>query len=230
MLKVIAAAGFLLLGVSSVSGGAQAAVLFSDNFNSFSGFNQAFTGQQAGTGLTVQAAGSVAGWVNTRTNNALNAVDRGNGDYAIMFYDQTTMYYNAPLAANDLGTTYMVSFAGAVATYTDMSQATVAGDYVQFLLNDMSGATIGSYQYHPNLTTTAFSPASFTYAGTGTGSVFLIIKDGLDADSRFGGAIDDISISSTTTPGTNVPEPASLLLLAGGAAGIAALRRRIPTA
>ncbi len=164
---------------------------FSYDFDGYTNGNSAMT--QAGTGLTVEANGDLPGWTKNLSAGNIHAVDRsGSGNFAVMLYDGNLMYYATPIAANTLGASYTVAFDGAIAVYAAAYQATAAGDYVQFLINDANG-TIGSYKYTP--TSTAFSPASFTYTGSGlAGGVYLVMMDGNPGDGRFGGAIDNVSV------------------------------------
>ena len=208
--------GALMMSASPAS----AAVIFSDNFNAYRGTP---VGQQPGTGRLVYTNGTLPGWVNSAGNGSLNAVDRGNGDYAIMFYDRNVMFYGTPIAANERGKTYTVTFESSIAASSNAAQVTGPQSYAAFVINGVEG-NIATFEFRPDLTTTAFLTRSFTYTGTGSGGIYLNIVDGGSDDGRYGAAVDNVSVTDAPA----VPEPASwaMMIVGLGAAGATMRRRR----
>lgn len=194
-----------------------AAPIYQSNFNSYTSANG--VSSQAGTGLIINAFGSVAGWTASGTN-VIHGVQRSSGDWAVMLYDTNAVTMSTGVLANSIGSRYSVAFDGAGGSYNAASQATGAGDTLLFEIINSVNAVVASYVYTPAVFTNSnpFIAANFSYAGNGTGAVRLRVSDTL-ADNRFGGAFDNLSI-------TEVPEPASALLMLAGVAGLAAARRK----
>lgn len=209
---------------------AGAATIFADDFNSYS--SGGATSSQSGTGLTVEAFGTLAGWTASGVN-AAHAVDRGAGDWGVMFYgangpsDTNSILMNSAVSANSLGVNYTVSFEGAAANFAHWSQGNLDGDVVMFDVLNGLDAIVASYVYDPaNWTdgpTNPFSAGSFSYVGNGTGDIRLRIY-ATAAAGRFGGAIDNLAIDAEDP--TPVSEPAMLGLFGLGALGLGLRRRR----
>ena len=206
-----------------------AAPIFFDDFNNYNSGGAATS--QANTGLQVQAYGSLANF-SASGANVVHAVDRsGTGDWAAMLYggsgagasDANQITTKVPVAANALGTSYTVAFQGAGATYSNIAQATKTGDYLEFIVQDAQGNIVSTHQYNtPAFTETSSNPfadASFIYVGDGNGEMTLEVLAVANAGD-FGGAIDNLSISTTA-----VPEPVSASLLALGLVSLGFVRR-----
>lgn len=206
------AASVLCVGVAA------AAPIYQSNFNTYAG---SAASAQADTGLLINAFGSVSGW-NGAGMNALHAVQRQAGDWAIMLYDTNVITMSSGIAANSAGSTYKVAFDGAAGSYNNRAQASIAGDTMRFEIINVANQVLASYTYltpaWTSSATNAFVAASFEYVGNGSGAVRLRVSDTLQ-NGRFGGAFDNVSVSA-------VPEPASVLLMMVGLAGLAAAQRK----
>ncbi|MFC3711155.1 PEP-CTERM sorting domain-containing protein [Sphingoaurantiacus capsulatus] len=230
-MKSLSIAAAAMLAVLPLAAPAQAAVIFTDNFNSYA--NGGATSAQAGTGLTVQAFGDLAGWTKSGVNS-LHAVNRnGASDWGLMLFGShnaspgNAILMNSAIAANSLGVNYSVDFEGAAASYNNGAQGNQNGDVLLFEMLNGVNAVVASYVYDPaNWTGAAnnpFTAGGFSYVGNGTGDVRLRII-AQSAPGRFGGAIDNLSISGEDP--APVSEPAMLALFGLGALGLGLRRRR----
>ncbi len=225
--KMKIAAAAILMTSGLVAAPALADVIYSDDFSSYAGTPSAQ--QQTDTGLNIALDGVLSNW-NSAGSNAIFGVDRtGAGDWAVMFLNDsiggTSIIELAHgIAANTLGTNYVVAFEGAPANFSKRGSETQAGDGLMFTVLDQFNAVIFSYLYNPatwpGTPDNPFSPASFTYAGTGNGNVTFSIF-GVGNNGHFGGAIDNFSVDVAPAP-----EPGALALLGLGAGLIGLSRRR----
>lgn len=205
---------------------AKAATILTENFNSYSGNQNA---NQADTGLPVAFGGNVPGWSHAGTN-ALHAVDQGGGNWAIMFYANNTITLASGIVANTLGSSYVVSFDYGTATYGSTQQTNASdGLVVEVLRADNS--ILAQQSYLPG----AWGPGNFdlqaglqgnlNYIGDGSGDVHLQISTVNPGADRFGGSIDNVSVSDASS----APEPGGFTSLGLGLAGLTLLgllRRR----
>lgn len=203
------------------AGNANAETIFADNFNGYSGNQNA---NQPGTGLLLSFGGVLPGW-NREGFNAVHAVDLGGLNYAPSFYKDNAITLAAGVAANNLGVQYLVALDAGPSVYADLPQATLANDglIVSVLRGNntvLASATILPGAWVAGPSAQALAGYSFTYLGDGSGDVRFRISTNNSGMDRFGGAIDNFSVSA-------VPEPASLALWSlVGTAGLAAWRRK----
>jgi hypothetical protein len=219
-----AAAGATLALLSLLSSQATAAPIYSDNFNAYTFGRDSI---QVDTGLRIGAWGSLPNWT-PLGGNAIHAVDRGASNWAIMFIDANEILMNSGVAANTRGTSYTVSFDVAPAVYAIAQQKTAAGDKIHFEMLNSLNTVVASFDYAtPAWTGSAdnpFRPASFSYVGNGSGDVRLRIAD-LQFNGHFAGSVDNVKIGVTGDT-SDVPEPATALLMLGGLCGLGLARRR----
>ncbi len=126
------------------------------------------------------------------------------------------------IAANNLGTEYLVSFDAAPTVWSNVLEATAAGDAVLIELLRSNNSVLTSFTQAPGTwsgTQNSFNPYSFSYTGDGSGSVRLRLSGSPASNGHFGGAIDNLAVSST-------PEPTRALLLLTGVLALALTRRR----
>lgn len=218
---------FLLLLLMAAASPVKGSVIFSENFD---GYSSLTSGSQASTGLTVYHSGTVSGWSNAGLNSA-HAVLRSTGDYALQLFSGAT--FNGPTSPNVLtqmtsidanasGTEYFVTFDAAPTVWSNPSQATASGDGILIEILRSDDSVLSSHIQQPGAwagTQNSFSPGSFSYFGDGTGNVRIRLSESPTLSDRFGGAIDNLVVSS-------VPEPSRTLLLFSGAVLLALLRTR----
>ncbi len=187
-------------------------LVWSENFNGLGSF--VGTGGQYQTGLTDGYGGSLSGW-NSTGAGALHGIERASGDWAVMIWggdvsaSANTLTLDSGIAANADGVSYAVSFEVAPAVYAAGSQATTADDRLVVSLLNPSDTVVASYAAAPGAwaNPTPWTSYSFTYKGDGSGNVRVKISDYLPGSGHFGGAIDNLSISS-------IPEPSAIVSLA----------------
>ena len=214
---ILAVAAILVSGCSV----SNAAVIFTENFNGYSGNQNA---NQVDTGLPVAFGGTIPGWIGSGFN-AIHAVDQGAGDWAIMFFRDNTITLGSGVAANVAGVGYAVVLDYGTGTYAIPAQNTGASDglIVQVLRADNS--ILAQQTFLPgawgpgNRDLEAGLQGTLSYVGDGTGDVRLLVRTVNNAADRFGGSIDNIEWQS-------VPEPSGLLLTGLGLLGLCWIQRR----
>jgi uncharacterized protein YjbI with pentapeptide repeats len=121
----------------------------------------------------------------------------------MMYYDNAITQTTAVSNSNAANAIYTVSFKAGPAVYYYSYQATqaVSTDGLVFEILRANNTVLATNTYLPgawagiiNLTS-----SSFTYTGDGTGDIRVRIKTVSPSLARFGGMVDDVVISSTTT-------------------------------
>lgn len=204
----------------------EATVLLTENFNGFTAPGN-FNGGQFESSLAVAFSGSVPGWTGTG-GGVIHAVDIANvfpviddpRDFAAMIWqDNVITLASSVIGSNLLGSTYDVSFAASPAVYQAGSQQTQLSDGLLIELLRADNSVLASHVHNPGAWAGNINllPASFSYAGDGTGDVRLRVGPSAFNSGRFGGAIDNLTL-------TQVPEPATATLLV--LSGLALIGRR----
>lgn len=207
------AAGSLLVFNPS----AQAAVVFTEDFNSYVNGNQ--NSLQFESGLKVSHSGDLPGWIKAG-GGVVHAVDRdGAGDYSVMLWQDNVITLSSGIPANDSLAGYTVEFSAGPAVYAAPSQVTGEADGIVIEVLRPNNSVLARHAHKPGAWAGAqtFAPGSFQYVGDGSGPVRLRIGP-LAASGHFAGAIDDLSlskVSSVTPPGIAV-QPTGGTVLEGG--------------
>jgi fibronectin-binding autotransporter adhesin len=181
---------------ASIDPGNASVLIFRETFASYTGNHNQL---QPGTGFQLSFGGNVPGWTKSG-GNAVHAVNLGGGNYAATFVYDNRLMLNDPIQANALGSSYTVSFDAGPSVYTTMSQATQATDGLVIKLVNSSGGVVASHTVLPGAWVTGpnaqdLTGYSFSYQGNGTGPVRFEISTVNPSAVRFGGAIDNLTVS-----------------------------------
>lgn len=206
-----------------------ATVLMTENFNGFTAPSGNFNGGQFQSGLAVAYSGSVPNWSGTG-GGVVHAVDVANvfpviddpRDFAVMIWQDNVITLNAGIPGSNVsGSSYDVSFSASPAVYQAPSQQTSVADGLRIELLRADNSVLAFHTHLPGAWagTINLSAASFSYVGDGTGDVRLRVGPSAFNSGRFGGAIDNLTL-------TQVPEPGALTLLALPVLGLLARRKR----
>jgi len=190
-----------------------AGVLFSESFSGFTGGN--FNGGQYQSNLDLAYGGNMSGWTKAGAG-AVHVVDHANTtgniddprDFAPMLWGgdglpaaNTLTLDTAIPNSNLLGQRYQVGFLASPAVYQGASQASTAADgvLVEVLRGDnsvlasrvhLSGAWAGTID---------LQPGGFQYTGDGSGGIRFRLSPSNPGVGRFGSAIDNLQLATTTT-------------------------------
>ena len=133
---------------------------------------------------------------------------------------------NPTLTAANPATSGEASFAGGLTSYASPSSLAIGNVKSNSPVTiSTSGFTSGATEYAALSTNTTFGTPQPPFGGAYGVSGTLGYIEGVLTSSGSGGTFQLLDFG-LVAPDTAVPEPASLALLATGAAGIAALRRR----
>lgn len=187
---------------------------FAENFD---GYSSTSSGTQADTGLTVWAFGSVPGWTNLGDNSS-HAVDRMPGagvNYALQLnsggpdgggWTGNSLLLASSIDANSAGVSYTVAFDAAASTWADAwaaNQTSDDGVKVEIWRANDSVLAVQTDTPAPwsGLATAqeTFTTVTFSYLGDGSGPVRIFLSTKLPHTGRFGGAIDNLSVSVNST-------------------------------
>lgn len=228
--------GSKLLGASTlllsfgVTSAANAALVFSEDFNSFASSN---LGTQDATGLVVGNQGAVPGWDGLGAGGIHGVDHTGAGDWALQLYNgftsggstvgQQFLTSASGIAANDFGETYTVTFDLSATIYEHFSQGTsnASGVVVQILRANTT--ELYSTTFSPGAWSGAqvFASQSFQYVGDGSGSINLQFHSLNDGNNLISGVVDSIEINTSA-----VPLPATAWLFGSALIGLAGIKRK----
>ena len=186
----------MLLRLGEV-GAAGAEPLFTENFNGYIHGHQ--NAAQLETNLRLSVGGELPAWQKVG-QGTIHAVDRtGAGDYAPMVWVDNVITLSDGVAANNLGTRYLVELDIGPTVYATSSQTTADGDGVVIDVLRGDGSELASFPCRPGAWKGRqnFQSVSFQYQGDGSGAVRFRVRP-LASPGRFGGAIDNLSVSAQT--------------------------------
>lgn len=105
-----------------------------------------------------------------------------------------------PVAANDKGTRYELSFEAGPSVWAAAPQQTTAVDGLQIDLLREDGSVLDGFRHHPGpwsgtADAQKLKSVRFTFTGDGSSGIRIRISSATPGSSRFGGAIDDLKVS-----------------------------------
>jgi hypothetical protein len=106
-----------------------------------------------------------------------------------------------PIPVNEKGTRYDVSFEAGPSVWAGASQRTTAADGLQIDLLRQDGSVLIGFRHSPGpwsgtKDAQKLKPARYSYTGDGSGKLRIRITSATPGSQHFGGAIDDLAISS----------------------------------
>lgn len=105
------------------------------------------------------------------------------------------------IAANEKGQAYELSFGAAPSVWVGGGQRTTSADGLQIDVLRADGSVLAGFQHKPGpwsgtKDAQKMSPAKFTYKGDGSGEVRIRLTSSSPGSGRFGGALDDLVVST----------------------------------
>lgn len=225
------AASLVTIGALMGSYSATAAVLFTENFDTISGGT--FNGGQFESNLDIAVGADLTDWAESGFN-VTHIVDHANQNgavvnprnFGVMIIVDNIITLNAGInGSNVSGQNYMVNFLASPAVYLDGVQQTTASDGLLIELLRGDNSVLASSIHLPGAWagTTTFNAGSFQFIGDGSGDLRFRVSSSAPSIGRFGGTIDDLTLSSVAS----VPEPSSAIFLSIGVLGVVVRRKRI---
>ncbi|NIP94733.1 MAG: hypothetical protein GWO24_15340, partial [Akkermansiaceae bacterium] len=158
--------------------------------------------------------GNLPGWAKSGAG-AVHIVDTANvhpddsnpRDIAVMFWQDNVITQADPIAgSNEAGTEYRVEFAASPAVYQAPSQATTAGDGILVEVLRADDSALASHTHAPGdwAGGVVLITDGFTYTGDGSGDIRLRFGPSALGSGRFGGALDNISVSVVSAGGPQI--------------------------
>ena len=216
-----------VMALLSLGSQAQAATIFSENFDGITAPGGNFNGGPAGQVTTTHDlvfGASLTGW-GTAGAGTIHAVDTANtwpgptanpSNWGVMIWQDNVITQTSGIAgSNALGTDYSIDFLAGGAVYEAGSQVnngTTDGLQIE-VLRASNSAVLHTFDHMPappvGVGNLGLAPVNFTFAGDGSGDILFRVGPANPNQSRFQGTIDNLSLS--TVP-ENVPEPASIAI------------------
>jgi hypothetical protein len=114
--------------------------------------------------------------------------------------DANVLTLEKPIATNEKGTRYEVSFEAGPSVWAAAPQQTTAADGVQIDMLREDGSVFTGFRHKPGpwpgtRDSQKLKAARFTYTGDGSGGIRIRLTSATPGSSKFGGAIDNLTIS-----------------------------------
>ena len=114
--------------------------------------------------------------------------------------DANVLTLRKPIAANDKGKKYELSFDAGPSVWAGAAQRTSTADGLQIDLLREDGSALVGFRHDPGAwsgtkNAQKLKPVRFNYSGDGSGSVRIRVASATPGSSKFGGAIDDLVVA-----------------------------------
>ncbi|MEO2015759.1 MAG: PSD1 and planctomycete cytochrome C domain-containing protein [Fuerstiella sp.] len=114
--------------------------------------------------------------------------------------DANVLTLENPIAANQKGTRYEVSFEAGPSAWAGAGQRTTATDGLQIDLLREDGSVLTGFRHTPGpwsgtKNAQKLKPAGFSYTGDGSGKLRIRLTSATPGSGHFGGAIDDLVVA-----------------------------------
>ena len=108
------------------------------------------------------------------------------------------------ITANELGAQYELNFKAGPSVWAAAFQRTTAADGLQIDLLRVNGSVLAGFRHNPGpwsgtRDSQNLKSARFSYTGDGSGGIRIRITSASHGSGRFGGAIDDLAVTSNKT-------------------------------
>ena len=118
--------------------------------------------------------------------------------------DANVLTLENPIAANEKGTRYEVSFQAGPSVWDATPQRTTAADGLQIDLLREDGSVLAEFRHSPGpwsgtKDAQKLKPAGFPFTGDGSGKLRIRLTSATPGSGHFGGAIDDLAITTHKT-------------------------------
>jgi hypothetical protein len=178
---------------------AQAAPLFTEDFNTEVKIRGRHTQAQSGLPITV-GDGVMPGWTRHGAGMPSHFVEHTPGDRALMVVAKTAgqnvFTQNKGFTANKKGHVYFVGFETSPAVYQAIGQRTLAKDELAIEVVRADNTVLAKENVQPGKWegNTVFTSRAFSYTGDGSGPLSFRISPVFTSGTRFYGAIDSLQV------------------------------------
>ncbi|MEX2186985.1 MAG: lamin tail domain-containing protein [Pirellulales bacterium] len=196
----MSAAGDFSLSVVFAASQADPTPLLVEDFNGFTAPPANFNGGQYQSGLPVAFSGDLPAWSKSGGGvvHAVNHTSSSPANFATMIWQDNVITLNGAITGSNVsGKAYRIDFQASPAVYQAPSQQTSATDGLLVEVLRPNGSVLASYTHLPGAWAgnIVLQPGGFQYVGDGSGDVRLRVGPSSFNSGRFGGAIDNLSLS-----------------------------------
>lgn len=191
-----------------------APTIFTADFNDFDAPEGNFNGGQFESELAVAHSGELSEWEKSG-GGTVHVVDTANvfpdidnpRDFAVMIWQDNVITLFEPIpGSNATNTNYTVQFSASPAVYQAPPQVTTDADGLLIEVLRADDTVLAEFTHEPGPWDgdILLVPGSFQYTGDGSGDIRLRIGPSNRGSGHFGGAIDNVGISTSNSEGPKI--------------------------